>query len=64
MAMFRENHLENPRLKQFVESAGQVIIDLISARHKSTSNVVLRNKCTLAFSSGFNSFELGPIAQC
>ncbi|RCN52690.1 hypothetical protein ANCCAN_01066 [Ancylostoma caninum] len=63
MAMFRENHLENPRLKQFMESAGQVIIDLISARHKSTSDVVLRNKCTLAFSSGFNSFELGPIAQ-
>ncbi|KIH55739.1 hypothetical protein ANCDUO_14098, partial [Ancylostoma duodenale] len=63
MAMFRENHLENPRLKQFVESAGQVIIDLISARHKAASDVVLRNKCTLAFSSGFNSFELGPIAQ-
>ncbi|EPB72902.1 hypothetical protein ANCCEY_08009 [Ancylostoma ceylanicum] len=63
MAMFRENHLENPRLKQFMESAGQVIIDLISARHKSSSDVVLRNKCALAFSSGFNSFELGPIAQ-
>ncbi|KAK6744142.1 hypothetical protein RB195_011074 [Necator americanus] len=63
MMMFRENHLQNPRLKQFVESAGQVIIDLISARHKSTTGIILQHKSTLPFSSGFNSFELGPIAQ-
>lgn len=24
LAMFRENHLQNPRLKQFLEAAGQV----------------------------------------
>ncbi|VDN20958.1 unnamed protein product [Cylicostephanus goldi] len=64
MAMFRENHLQNPRLKQFMESAGQVVMDLISSRHKSSSATMMRQKTALAFSSGYNSYELGPISQC
>uniref|UniRef100_A0A7I4Y9J9 WD_REPEATS_REGION domain-containing protein n=1 Tax=Haemonchus contortus TaxID=6289 RepID=A0A7I4Y9J9_HAECO len=63
MAMFRENHLQNPRLKQFVEAAGQVIIDLITSRQKTSSDLLLQNKSVFSFSLGYNSFELGPISQ-
>ncbi|VDP61901.1 unnamed protein product [Heligmosomoides polygyrus] len=64
LAMFRENHLQNPRLKQFLEAAGQVVIDLILSRGRASTDITMRNRSVLAFSSGFNSFELGPIAQC
>ncbi|VDO85900.1 unnamed protein product [Haemonchus placei] len=63
MAMFRENHLQNPRLKQFVEAAGQVVIDLITSRQKTSSDLLLQNKSVFSFSLGYNSFELGPISQ-
>ncbi|VDP49541.1 unnamed protein product [Heligmosomoides polygyrus] len=64
LAMFRENHLQNPRLRQFLEAAGQVVIDLISSRGRASTDITMKNRSVLAFSSGFNSFELGPIAQC
>ncbi|KAK6017185.1 hypothetical protein OSTOST_17327, partial [Ostertagia ostertagi] len=63
MAMFRENHLQNPRLKQFVEAAGQVVIELIASRRKTASDLLLQNKSVFSFSLGYNSFELGPISQ-
>ncbi|KAK5979487.1 hypothetical protein GCK32_007432 [Trichostrongylus colubriformis] len=63
MAMFRENHLQNPRLKQFLEAAGQVVIDLITSRRKTAADLVLQNKSVFSFSLGYNSFELGPISQ-
>ncbi|KAK6035339.1 hypothetical protein COOONC_27156, partial [Cooperia oncophora] len=55
MAMFRENHLQNPRLKQFIEAAGQVVIDLITSRQKTASDLLLQNKSVFSFSLGYNS---------
>uniref|UniRef100_A0A158P8S1 WD_REPEATS_REGION domain-containing protein n=1 Tax=Angiostrongylus cantonensis TaxID=6313 RepID=A0A158P8S1_ANGCA len=62
-AIFRENHLQNSRLKRFLETASQVVIDLISARRRLSMEIEMSNKSVYPFSSGFNTFELGPLAQ-
>ncbi|KJH50727.1 hypothetical protein DICVIV_03073 [Dictyocaulus viviparus] len=63
IAFFRENHLQNSRLKRFLEAASQVVIGLISARRGLLMNVEMRNRSLFMFSSGFNTFELGPLAR-
>ena len=63
MSIFRENHLENEHLKQFVEASAQVMLDLLSSYQREGKLLDLAERSDLAFSTGAHTIKLQPLAQ-
>ncbi|KAK0417926.1 hypothetical protein QR680_013282 [Steinernema hermaphroditum] len=61
--IFKNSHMQNPKLKKFLELAADLIIEALSTETEKAAPVYAKHKAEFAFSAGFNILSLPNIAR-